>query len=385
MSVSVRVLASVREVAPAAWDALVADDSPFLEWEWLAALEGGQSVGDRTGWLPQHLTLWEGDRLLGACPLYVKAHSHGEFVFDHAWASAAHRAGIDYYPKLLVGVPFTPVTGARFLAAPDELARVRDLLAGVLEELCTEQQFSSVHVNFCRPADVEALTARGWLHRVGYQYQWRNEGFRTFDDYLAGLRAKRRNQVRRERRALEEQGVEIRALVGADVPADAAPLAYKLYRATVDSNPWGQRYLTRRVFDLVFERWRDRLCLVLARRGGEVVAGTVNVQKGDALYGRYWGAFEDLRFLHFNVCYYAAIEHCVAAGLARFEPGAGGEFKHLRGFDATATHSVHWIRERRFRDAVRDYLKREREAVADQIEWYGEKTSRKRDDAPDGD
>jgi predicted N-acyltransferase len=200
------------------------------------------------------------------------------------------------------------------------------------------------------------------------------------DDYLTSLRAKRRNQVRRERRALDEQGVEIRRLVGSDVPADAAALAYKLYRATVDSNPWGQRYLTRRVFELVFERWRERLCLVLAYRGGEVIAGTVNVQKGDALYGRYWGAFEDVRFLHFNVCYYAAVEHCIANGLARFEPGAGGEFKHLRGFDATATHSVHWIRDTRFKHAVRDYLKREREAVTDQIEWYGEKTSRKRDE-----
>jgi predicted N-acyltransferase len=236
-------------------------------------------------------------------------------------------------------------------------------------------------VNFCRPADVESLVARGWLHRTGYQYQWRNDGFRTFDDYLASLRAKRRNQVRRERRALAEQGVEIRTHLGADVPRDLAPLAYRLYRATVDTNPWGQRYLTRRVFELAFERWRERLCLVLAWRDGEVVAGTLNVQKGDALYGRYWGALKPLRHLHFNVCYYAAIEHCVTAGLARFEPGAGGEFKHLRGFDATPTHSVHWIRDRRFRAAVADYLVRERAAVSDQIEWYGEKTARKRDEA----
>jgi len=378
---TVRVLETVREVSSEAWDALVADESPFLEWQWLAALEAGESVGKRTGWLPQHLTLWDGERLVGACPLYVKAHSHGEFVFDHGWASAAHRAGIEYYPKLLVAVPFTPVTGARFLARPPDAPHVREVFAGVLEELCRQQGFSSVHVNFCRPADTEALAARGWLHRRGYQYHWRNEGFRTFADYLTSLRSKRRNQVRRERRALEEQGVEIRTYVGADVPDGVAPLAYRLYRATVDTNPWGQRYLTRRVFDLVFERWRERMCLVLAHRGGEVVAGTVNVQKGDTLYGRYWGAFEPLRHLHFNVCYYAAIEHCITAGLARFEPGAGGEFKHLRGFDATATDSLHWIRDPRFRAAVADYLVRERAAVSDQIAWYDEKTARKRDDA----
>ena len=380
MAETVRVLATVRDVPREAWDALVADESPFLEWEWLAALEDGRTVTRETGWLPQHVTLWDGDRLLGAAPLYVKAHSMGEFVFDHTWATAAQRAGIGYYPKLLVAVPFTPVTGARFLARPADAAHVRATLAAVLERLCAEDDaFSSVHVNFCRPADAEALAARGWLRRTGYQYQWRNEGYRTFDDYLAGLRSKRRNQARRELRELQEQGVEIRACVGGGIPDDMAELVYRLYRRTVDDNPWGQRYLTRRFFDVVFERYRERICLVLAHRGGEVVAGTFNVQKGDALYGRYWGAFETLRHLHFNVCYYAAIEHCIAAGLARFEPGAGGEFKHLRGFDATETVSMHWIRDRRFRGAVADYLARERAAVANEIEWFHEKTARKRD------
>ncbi len=379
MAETVRVLATVRDVPREAWDALVADESPFLEWEWLAALEDGRTVTRETGWLPQHVTLWDGERLVGAAPLYVKAHSMGEFVFDQTWATAAQRAGIDYYPKLLVAVPFTPVTGARFLARPADAVHVRATLAAVLERLCADDAFSSVHVNFCRPADAEALAARGWLRRTGYQYQWRNDGYRTFDDYLAGLRSKRRNQARRERRELEGQGVEIRTYVGDAIPADVAELVYRLYRRTVDDNPWGQRYLTRRFFDVVLERFRERVCLVLAHRGDEVVAGTFNVQKGEALYGRYWGAFETLRHLHFNVCYYAAIEHCITAGLARFEPGAGGEFKHLRGFDATETVSMHWIRDRRFRGAVADYLARERAAVANEIEWFHEKTARKRD------
>ncbi len=379
MTDAVRVLETVREVPRDAWDALVGDESPFLEWEWLAALEDGRTVRRETGWLPQHVTLWDDERLVGAAPLYVKSHSMGEFVFDHTWATAAHRAGIEYYPKLLVAVPFTPVTGARFLARPGDVARVRTMIAATLERLCGDQAFSSVGVNFCRPADAEALAARGWLRRTGYQYQWRNEGFRTFDDYLAALRSKRRNQARRERRELDGQGVTIRSYVGADIPGDVAGLVYRLYRRTVDDNPWGHRYLTQRFFELVLERFRDRICLVLAHRGDDVVAGTFNVQKGDALYGRYWGAFETLRHLHFNVCYYAAIEHCIAAGLARFEPGAGGEFKHLRGFDATETTSMHWIRDRRFRAAIADYLQRERAAVADEMEYYDEKTARKRD------
>jgi len=375
---AVRVLASIDEVPRAAWDALVADESPLLEWEWLAALEAGRTVTRETGWLPQHLTLWDGDELLGACPLYVKAHSMGEFVFDQTWATAAHRAGISYYPKLLVAVPFTPVVGARFLARPRDAAMVRVTLAGVLENLCG-QDFSSVHVNFCRPEEGDALAARGWLRRCGFQYHWRNEGFGTFDDYLGSLRSKRRNQTRRERRELDGQGVRIRSYVGDQVPDGVASLVYRLYRTTVDDNPWGQRYLSSAFFERVLERFRDRVCLILAHQGDEVVAGTFNVQKGEALYGRYWGAFRMLRHLHFNVCYYAAIEHCITAKLSRFEPGAGGEFKHLRGFDATPTESLHWIRDRRFRAAVADYLERERTAVADEIEWYDENTAHKRD------
>jgi len=368
----------LREVPRAAWDALVAGRSPFLEWEWLQALEETGAVGGRTGWLPQHLTVWEGDTLVGACPLYVKGHSQGEFVFDHGWATAAQRARIAYYPKLLVAVPFTPVTGPRILAAPGGHARVAAELAAALEAVCEEQGFSSVHVNFCRDEDRDALLARGWLLRTGYQYHWVNRGFRTFDDYLESLRSKRRNQVRRERRELAEQGVAIERLVGDAIPADLAPLAYRLYRATVDTNPWGQRYLNERLFALLFARWRSRLCLVLARQGGEIIAGTINVQQGGVLYGRYWGALRPLRHLHFNVSYYAAVEHCIAGGLERFEPGAGGEFKHLRGFDAARTESMHWIRDRPFRAAVADYLEREREAVDEEIAWWDERTAHKR-------
>lgn len=375
---TLRVLDSLRDVPRDAWDALVGDGSPFLEWDWLALLEEAKAVGPDSGWIPHHLTLWEGSRLIAACPLYAKDHSRGEFVFDNGWASAAHRAGIPYYPKLLVAVPFTPVTGHRVLAQPDVQARATLVFAGALEELCA-RRFSSVHVNFCTEEESATLTARGWLRRTGYQYHWTNPGFRTFDDYLASLRSKRRNQARREQRELEAQGITIEALVGDAIPDALLAPAYRLYRSTVDSNPWGQRYLNHRVFELAFTRWRSRLCLIVARRGGDIVAGTVNVQKAGVLYGRYWGAFETLRYLHFNVCYYAAIEHCIVQGLHRFEPGAGGEFKHLRAFDAAETRSMHWIGHAGLRHAVAEYLEREREHVAGEMEWLDDNTARKRD------
>ncbi|HLK10551.1 MAG TPA: GNAT family N-acetyltransferase [Candidatus Binatia bacterium] len=375
-----RVHAAIREIPRAAWDALVGDGSPFLEWTWLDCLEEAGCVAADTGWLPQHLTLWEGERLVGACPLYVKAHSLGEFVFDQGWAAGAARAGIRYYPKLLVGVPFTPVGGARLLAAAGHEA-ARAALAEALEGLCAER-FSSAHVTFCGPEEIATLEARGWLRRTDHQYHWHNDGFRSFDDYLGSLRSKRRNQARREWREIAAQEVEITAHVGADIPDALLGRMFDLYRATVDALPWGRRYLNARFFALLGARFRERLCLVVARRAGELIAGTVNVQKGDTLYGRYWGALRPLRHLHFNVCYYAAIAHCVARGLARFEPGAGGEFKHLRGFGARETTSMHWIGDPRLRAAVGDFLERERAAVADDLAALGAHSALRRDRPP---
>ena len=376
---AVRAHRALREVPRDAWNALIGDGSPFLEWDWLSALEESGAVCPETGWLPQHLTVWDGDRLIGACPLYVKGHSQGEFIFDHHWASAASRARIRYYPKLLVAVPFTPVTGQRLLAAPGERDRVATHLAAALEDVCTSQGFSSVHVNFCPEADQVALWVRGWLRRTAYQYHWTNQGFRTFDDYMESLRSKRRNQARREQGVLAEQGVTIEALVGDAIPDALLPVMFRLYRNTVDTNPWGHRYLNERFFQLVAERLRAYLCFIVARQGGKVIAGTFNLQKGGALYGRYWGAFHDLRYLHFNVCYYAGIAHCIAQGLQRFEPGAGGEFKQLRGFDATETASMHWITDVRLRAAVADHLEGERAHVAAEVGWLGEHTALRRD------
>ena len=377
---TLRVLDALREVPRATWDALVGEGSPFLEWDWLTALEDSGAATAATGWLPRHLTVWDGDRLVAACPHYVKSHSLGEFVFDQSWASAAKRAGLTYYPKLLVAVPFTPVTGPRFLAA-DGVTRgdAVAVLAAALEKTCRDGGFSSVHVNFCLPEEAAALDTRAWLRRTGWQYHWTNPGFGTFDDYLGSLRSKRRNQVRRERRALVEDGVEIIAYTGDEIPDALFARMFELYRTTIAKLPWGQQYLEPSFFELARERLRPRLCFIVARQGDEVIAGTFNVRKGDTLYGRYWGALRDLRYLHFNVCYYAGIDYCIAQGLRRFEPGAGGEFKLLRGFDATPTESMHWLRDPRLAEAVRKFLAQERRAVAREIGWLGERTARRRD------
>jgi predicted N-acyltransferase len=377
--VHLEVKERITDVSSRDWNALVGDGSPFLEWEWLASLEEAGCVAARTGWLPQHLTLWEGNELAGACPLYVKAHSMGEFVFDHGWAEAAERGGIAYYPKLLVAVPFTPASGARFLSrrATDRCGVIRALGEG-LKQICRQNAFSSVHVNFCLPEEVEALSSVGFEHRAGYQYHWENPGWRSFDDYLSALKSKRRTQVRRERREIEEQGIEIEVLAGDEIPDTLFPVMFRLYHSTIDKLYWGRQYLNRALFDLLRARWKPRLCFVIARRSGRIIAGTFNVRKQGVLYGRYWGSFAEIRFLHFNVCYYAAIEYCIEAGIHRFEPGAGGEFKHLRGFDARPIDSMHYLADPRLARAVADYLSRERRAVEHHIAQMDERSALRR-------
>jgi uncharacterized protein len=372
------LLDGISQLPADEWNALVGRDSPFLEWEWLASLEESGSVGGNTGWLPRPLVAREGGRLVAAAPLYVKLDSQGEFVFDWSWADAAERAGIRYYPKLLVGVPFTPVAGARVLVCDgaDRGVWVRRL-GEALRELCDQNQLSSAHVNFCRSDEVEALRAAGFELRIGVQYQWRNEGYRDFADYLARFRSKRRNQIQRELRALGELEVRIETLEGERIPDAIFPAMQRFYHATLDKKVYGRAYLTPAFFELVRERFRSRLCFMVAMHGSEPIAGTFNVQKEGVLYGRYWGCDRELRNLHFNVAYYAAIEHCIRNGLARFEPGAGGEFKRSRGFDAQPTWSLHYIRDPRFERAISHFLERERAEAREALEWYGEHSALK--------
>jgi predicted N-acyltransferase len=374
----VQLLDGVAQVPRDDWNALVREESPFLEWEWLASLEEAGCVGAGSGWQPKPLLLRDAGRLVAACPLYVKGNSEGEFVFDWGWADAAHRAGVEYYPKLLVGVPFTPVTGGRFLTAEGvDRGACLATLGAALRQVCDGNDLSGVHVNFCRQDEVEMLRERGYQLRVGFQYHWHNGGYGQFDDYLSQLRSKRRNQVRRERRRVAEQGVTTEVHFGDTIPDEIFEPMFACYCSTVDNHYYGRRYLNRVFFELLRERFKHRLCFVVARREGEIVAGTTNVQKGDALYGRYWGGFEFVRDLHFDVSYYAAIEHCIEAGLERFEPGAGGDYKFLRGFDARPTYSLHYLRDQRLAAAVGRFLEAERAEAGEVIDHLNRESALK--------
>lgn len=368
MPTQITLVRQIADIDRAEWDALVGPDgSPFLEWDWLDALEQSGCVTARTGWAPHHLTVRENGRLIAAAPMYLKGHSQGEFVFDHTWAEAAERAGMTYYPKLLVAVPLTPATGRRILTHPERpRAALLEIVAGALRDRCASNDISSVHVNFCAADEIESLRAAGFLHRQGVQYHWRNRDYRTFDDYVGAMRSKRRTQVRRELRAVAEAGVAIAVHEGEAIADDLFEPMFRIYRSTIEKLYWGRQYLNQRFFAELRRRWKRNVCFVAAHQHGELVAGAVNVQKGGVLYGRYWGCFREVRYLHFAVCYYAGIEHCIARGLSRFEPGAGGEYKHWRGFEATATHSLHYVRDPGFARAVADFLERER-AYVDQV------------------
>lgn len=364
----IRIVNRLNEVGREQWDHLVGRESPFLEWDWLDALEETECVHNRQGWSPHHLLLEEDGVLVGACPLYLKHNSEGEFVFDHEFAHAAESAGLPYYPKLLVGIPFTPAGGARFLTPPEASQAERVLMirqmGEALAHVCESNGLSSIHVNFCTLDEVRALEPLGFIKRVGMQYHWENRGYQNFEDYLQAFRSKRRNQIRRERRDLEAAGVNIRVLTGDDVTEALAPTLYALYKGHIDRLYWGRLYLTPEFFQQTARRFKRNLCWVVAEQNGEVVAGTYNVQKDGVFYGRYWGAFKEIRHLHFNVCYYRAIEHCIENGLQRFEPGAGGEFKQVRGFDPRPTYSAHYFSQPALKEAVEGYLAQERQRMS---------------------
>ncbi len=362
----VKLLESIRDVPREAWDALVdAEAAPFLEWRWLDALESSGSVRPATGWRPRHLTLWRGNHLVAAAPAYLKEDSHGEFVFDWSWATAAERVGLRYYPKLILAAPLTPATGRRVLVAraEDRKARTRELMRAAVEYARSEG-LSSLHVLFPTQEEAALLQEEGFGIRHGVQYHFQNEGYRNFEDVLARFTSKRRNQIRRERRATAEHRVELRTLRG-EALADVDPAeVYRLYASTVDKFAWGRRYLTEDFFVRVLKDFRHRVELVQATRAGRVIAGAFNVSGAEALYGRYWGCFEEVPFLHFDVCVYQGMQETVERALKRFEPGAGGEHKLVRGFLPALTYSAHWIFHGPLDRAVREFLGHERTAIA---------------------
>jgi predicted N-acyltransferase len=376
----IRIVRKIAAVPRDSWDELVRDCSPFLRWDWLDSFEQTGCVSEETGWLPHHLVVERGKTIIAACPMYLKLHSMGEFVFDWEWADAAQRAGIQYYPKMLVGVPFTPVTGQRFLtAAGEDRRRLVQVMGRALGKIAADNKISSVHVNFCVADEREALEEVGFVPRSGIQYHWQNRDFSSFDDYLGSFRSERRNKVKRERREMAQRGITIRAFEGPELTPSHLRTMFRLYKGHVDRHYYGRQYLTAQFFDEIQRRFAENTCLMLAQRDGKVIAGTFNIRDSIAMYGRYWGAFEEVPFLHFNVCYYSAIEHSIHKGLKRFEAGAGGSFKQLRGLDPEHTTSVHFIVNGGFRRAVERFLTKEREMIRHKRELLLDQSQLKRE------
>jgi predicted N-acyltransferase len=368
--VEVRVHARFADVEPLYDELEPHSEWPFLRKQWLSALEDTGCVSEERGWIPHHLTLHEDGALLGYAPAYVKLNSEGEFVFDHSWAAAAHRARIPYYPKLVVAVPFTPANGPKLLVARGaSRERALSVLAAALEAVCERQSWSGAHALFVPKDDAAVLERAGFTARTGVQFHFTNPGYASFEDFLRTLPSKRRTQLRRERRAPDEQGLRIDTLTGSELRPELADHAYRFYRSTVDKFLWGRRYLERAFFEQVFSTMPDGIELVLARDASHrPVAGAFNLRGPTTLYGRYWGADVELPFLHFNVCFYRGIERCIAERIGRFEPGAGGEHKLARGFDPTATFSAHRLLEPRLDAAVRAFCIEERRLLEAELD-----------------
>ncbi len=379
--VTMRIVTDLAELPAAQWDACAGTGDPFVRHAFLQALEESGCATPETGWAPQHLVMEGPDgRLAGAVPMYLKSHSYGEYVFDHAWAHAFERAGGDYYPKLQVAVPFTPVSGRRFLVpeGPGREHATRLLLAGCIEA-ARRFEVSSLHIAFPTENEWRLMGEAGLLLRTDEQFHWVNEGYETFDDFLGQLTSRKRKALKKERReALAGGEIAIDVLTGSDIREDHWDAFFEFYIDT-GNRKWGTPYLNRAFFSLLGERMAESVVLVMARRGGRYIAGALNLMGGDALYGRYWGCSEDHRYLHFEVCYYQAIDYAIAHGLARVEAGAQGPHKLARGYRPIRTYSAHWVRDPGFHKALADYLDHERREIEAEIASLGEHTPFRRD------
>lgn len=374
---TLRVHSSIDSIDPLAWDSLVGErGSPFLEHAWLNLVEQSGSASPETGWHPQHLSVWRGETLVAAAPSYVKTHSMGEFVYDWSWANAAQQLGVAYYPKLIVGVPFTPVTGDRLLVASGEDRGLQGMLVRGLLQRAADIDCAGLHVLFDPQGESERLEELGGARRLQFQFHWKNRGYSDFEDFLRVFKSKKRSEFRRERKRLAESGVTVERLMGDEIQDEHVAAMSRFYETTC-MQFGGNSYLNEDFWAQVLDRFGHRMQLVLARDGEKIIAGAFNIQRAGRLYGRYWGCSEERRFLHFEVCYYQAIEHCIEQGLDVFEPGHGGGHKYPRGFEPTLTYSNHWIQSPRLDGPIRDFLKREGAAVQEQAHALNERLNLK--------
>jgi uncharacterized protein len=364
----------IAEVPQQAWDALALPlKTPFLEWEWLNNIELSGSATGNTGWLPNHLTIWRDKTLIGAAPLYLKGHSQGEFVFDHQWADLAQRIGVQYYPKMLGMAPFTPAEGYRFLiASGEDEDEITALMVREIDIFCSKNHISGCHFLYVDPEWRPVIERHGftaWLH---HSYIWQNSGFNTFDDYLTQFNANQRRNIKRERKAVSNAGLRLQAVTGDEISRSLLPLMYDFYADTCDKfGWWGSKYLTKRFFEMLHTNYRHRVLLMTAYNEGDnqhPVGMSFCLYKGDRLYGRYWGSFQEIDCLHFDACYYSPIEWGIANGIKLFDPGAGGRHKKRRGFPATPNHSLHRFYNRRLQQILCPYIKEVNQLEQEEIE-----------------
>ena len=364
----IKVLSHISAVSAAEWDACAGTNNPTVSHAFLSALEDSGSVTAQTGWQPQHLAVYGPDgKLAAAAPMYLKNHSYGEYVFDWGWADAYERAGGRYYPKFQSSVPFTPVTGPRLLRRPDADPVLGEALAGGMMQLCERTGVSSVHVTFLPEDDWRHLGKHGWLLRTGEQFHWQNQGYADFDGFLGNLSSRKRKNIKKERQKVAEHGLQIRTLSGDDLTEAAWDAFFHFYHDTSDRK-WGQAYLDRSFFSLLSERMADGVALIMAYDGALPVAGALNLVGRNTIYGRNWGCLADYKFLHFELCYYQAIEYAIHHGLTHVEAGAQGPHKLQRGYLPVRTYSAHWIRDPGLRDAIDHFLHSERQHVDDAID-----------------
>jgi len=357
-------LTSIDQIDAVIWNALCATDYPFLRHEFLAALEHSGSVGGKSGWQPYHLTTYQNNALVAVMPLYIKSHSYGEYVFDWAWADAYHRHSVEYYPKLLTAIPFTPASGPRLCATPniDKPA----LISAIVEDIQTQTQsgrFSSWHLLYPESSEFESWQQTELSPRTGCQFHWFNRDYKSFDDFLSTCTSRKRKSIKRERRRVAEQGITLQPLSGAQINEKHIRDFFIFYQATYMKR--GQQgYLTLDFFLQLGEKMADQLILIMAEKDGEAVAAALCLRDSETLYGRYWGCLEEYECLHFEACFYQGIEYCITHGIKRFDPGAQGEHKILRGFEPVKTWSLHWIAHKGFREAVDRFLAQEKLGVA---------------------
>ena len=351
---------SIKDITKNEWDICAGLDNPFLSYDFMSSLEDSGSVGPKTGWRPQHLLYRNSSKkLIGIVPLYLKGHSYGEYVFDWGWADAFERAGQKYFPKLLSAVPFTPVTCPKLFVCPGEnKEQVHSVLASGLVSALTQLKVSSLHVNFSTEGDWNFLGESGFLKRLGIQYHWHNDNYASFEGFLAKLSSRKRKAIRKERKAAAASGVKIHLLTGEEIKKRHWDAFYQFYVDTSDRK-WGSAYLNREFFDILGERMADKVLLVMAEYDETLVGGALNFIGTDALYGRNWGCLVDFKFLHFEACYYRAIDFAIERGLSRVEAGAQGHHKLQRGYTPSFTYSNHYILDAQFREAVAEFLKRE--------------------------